>query len=514
MIKQYEKSFNEKIDSFKDHEKYERLRKHADIAISNHTGFGSDAIIAGDFMDRIIAMPREYICDWLEGNNNLQWRKQDKLLLKAYKGGYEELQAQYPDVEIQKIDKSNLNLYYSFGFMLLHEEKETCLVAKVDEINTFKGKQYENLSDNGKKLYEIFKKEFLENGDLYNGCIPMNSTIATAPCFSAINELVQANIIQLRNCDGFAYELTEMERKIISESKDNNLYIRVISADICDLLEDLLGKYDLIVPSEDREGEEDEGRIFGEIYYSLEDQVTEIIIDLCEKVKAAPDVVINIEDYNEFEDESIIPRDKIMIAVLDDGYYEEKGSYPEEFTDILPHAAFVFDTPEDFFQKWYELPEGAWYWCFDKGELFCSGAIDPSDIEIFKEHFDMSFTSISLGLPKELRITAAALAVDTDSVYEDKSEISGIIGDYLSDMYGYCHKGFDYEVHYNEFNEPSEVVVTDIQWDVDEDLKEVDNINEKKSIESIISSAKQKCEANNNEAIDKNETTTDKERTL
>lgn len=70
---EYENKFNVKIDTFKDHPKYEWLREYADDALSFHTGFGFMAIKAVDFMDRIIQKPVEYIRDWLDGKNNLEW---------------------------------------------------------------------------------------------------------------------------------------------------------------------------------------------------------------------------------------------------------------------------------------------------------------------------------------------------------------------------------------------------------------------------------------------------------
>ena len=73
MIKVYEKRFNEKIDYFKNHSKYATLRKSADEALKYHTGYGLDAIHAQDFMDRIIKMPLDYIQEWLDGKNSLQW---------------------------------------------------------------------------------------------------------------------------------------------------------------------------------------------------------------------------------------------------------------------------------------------------------------------------------------------------------------------------------------------------------------------------------------------------------
>lgn len=55
---------------------------------------------------------------------------------------------------------------------------------------------------------------------------------------------------------------------------------------------------------------------------------------------------------------------------------------------------YAFDDVKDFIAKWKEVsknPDSMWYWCYD-GEIedtncFCSGACDPDDIEIFREHF-------------------------------------------------------------------------------------------------------------------------------
>lgn len=69
----YEKSFNEKIDLFKDHQQYEWLRRYSDDALRFHTLHGYLAIKAIDFMDRIIQKPIEYIRDWLDDKNELEW---------------------------------------------------------------------------------------------------------------------------------------------------------------------------------------------------------------------------------------------------------------------------------------------------------------------------------------------------------------------------------------------------------------------------------------------------------
>lgn len=72
------KLFNEKIDSFKEHNKYIWLRKYADEAIKWNEMSGYLMIKAEDFIKRIEKMPLEYIRGWLDGNNQLEWKPEFK----------------------------------------------------------------------------------------------------------------------------------------------------------------------------------------------------------------------------------------------------------------------------------------------------------------------------------------------------------------------------------------------------------------------------------------------------
>ena len=47
------------------------------------------------------------------------------------------------------------------------------------------------------------------------------------------------------------------------------------AADIIDIFEELLDRFDITLPDEWREGEEDEARIFGDTYYELENKIVE-----------------------------------------------------------------------------------------------------------------------------------------------------------------------------------------------------------------------------------------------
>ena len=78
------------------------------------------------------------------------------------------------------------------------------------------------------------------------------------------------------------------ETKVIS--------IREYAAGICDVFEDLLAEYDILIPDEDREGEEGEACLYGDAYYATEDRIVEILTELLERVKENPDAKIQ-EDF-------------------------------------------------------------------------------------------------------------------------------------------------------------------------------------------------------------------------
>lgn len=81
------------------------------------------------------------------------------------------------------------------------------------------------------------------------------------------------------------------------EINNGELKIRNISADICDLFEELLSAHNIYIPDENRTGEESEACIYGDKYSDLEDSVTEILTELCELIKNKPDIEINNEEY-------------------------------------------------------------------------------------------------------------------------------------------------------------------------------------------------------------------------
>lgn len=97
-------------------------------------------------------------------------------------------------------------------------------------------------------------------------------------------------------------------------------------------------------------------------------------------------------------------KDHIVMAFTDpmdcfnDNLQEEPENNYQYFTDSFTgmgiHTYYLFDTKEEFIQKWSELqnkPNGMWYWVLDNATLICSGAMDPDDILIFNDYWNTNF---------------------------------------------------------------------------------------------------------------------------
>lgn len=78
---------------------------------------------------------------------------------------------------------------------------------------------------------------------------------------------------------------------------DDRIKVRLTSALICDIFEELLDKYNITIPDEDRTGADDEGRLYGLTYFNLETEVTEALRTLIEYVKKNPDMQCDYNDY-------------------------------------------------------------------------------------------------------------------------------------------------------------------------------------------------------------------------
>lgn len=68
------------------------------------------------------------------------------------------------------------------------------------------------------------------------------------------------------------------------------------------------------------------------------------------------------------------------------------------------------------------------------------------------------------GLPEEVVYLGHTIC-DTIDEFMDEDVIADVVSDKLSEDYGFCHDGFDYDYLYNADGEPAAVVVHDIAWD-------------------------------------------------
>lgn len=59
-------------------------------------------------------------------------------------------------------------------------------------------------------------------------------------------------------------------------------------AAICDAVEDMLSEYDIKIPDEDRNGEENEACLYGRSYDIVADSVQNILQQLVDEIKAHP----------------------------------------------------------------------------------------------------------------------------------------------------------------------------------------------------------------------------------
>ena len=88
----YEAAFKEKIKHFSFRKEYETLKTKCKYCLRFHTGCGYEQIVSADFMDRIIAMPYDYIEKWLDGENKLEWTPEFRdNLERARKSAYTEM---------------------------------------------------------------------------------------------------------------------------------------------------------------------------------------------------------------------------------------------------------------------------------------------------------------------------------------------------------------------------------------------------------------------------------------
>ena len=100
----------------------------------------------------------------------------------------------------------------------------------------------------------------------------------------AIAIVENSNYSNLVNC----YENT------YSDQEPKTIKLREYSVDICELFEDLLEDNDITIPDDEREGEQDEARLYGKTYSCLEYDVLNILNELINDLLKHPDANIDI----------------------------------------------------------------------------------------------------------------------------------------------------------------------------------------------------------------------------
>lgn len=68
-------------------------------------------------------------------------------------------------------------------------------------------------------------------------------------------------------------------------------------AAICDAVEDILSEYDIKIPDEERNGEENEACLYGRSYDIVADSVQNILQQLVDEIKANPTAEYDFDLY-------------------------------------------------------------------------------------------------------------------------------------------------------------------------------------------------------------------------
>ena len=65
------------------------------------------------------------------------------------------------------------------------------------------------------ELLKLFEDEYIDSGYLYSGCIPANATIFRKyeEHYELARSLVEEGKLQIRACEGYAFELPKQRRK-------------------------------------------------------------------------------------------------------------------------------------------------------------------------------------------------------------------------------------------------------------------------------------------------------------
>lgn len=125
-------------------------------------------------------------------------------------------------------------------------------------------------------------------------CISDYSTSGVG--YSKVDKFGNFYMISPSECGNRSEEYPHFKSKNIEEEP---ISIRQISQNICQLFENILDKHNIDIPDPDREiSEEDssQAHIYGVTYFTLEDEVTEILAEFANRIKR-DDIKIQTDTY-------------------------------------------------------------------------------------------------------------------------------------------------------------------------------------------------------------------------
>lgn len=179
------------------------------------------------------------------------------------------------EFEIVYIDESDdENPYETYPVRIVEKTKHILKSGTFKRINNFGEKVYVFKDEDG----EIY--EFTENNKI-NGWehIIFDFFVGERQCMSE-NDIWQYLYIQMEKELKKAKE--EGSEEIAGSLNDKQEFnglpkSKNVAIAILDIFEDMLSEKDIMIPDEDREGNESECCLYGTTYYDLEDQIVEIL---------------------------------------------------------------------------------------------------------------------------------------------------------------------------------------------------------------------------------------------
>lgn len=111
-----------------------------------------------------------------------------------------------------------------------------------------------------------------------------------------VENILGYEVVIKENVDTATENFTDFSEDSYVTRRDE-MHIRNLSSEICEIFEGILKRYDINIPSEDREGDESEARLYGSEYSETIDGITNILYSLCRTIQAHPLLKINSEEY-------------------------------------------------------------------------------------------------------------------------------------------------------------------------------------------------------------------------